>query len=286
VRAARRADVVHVHGDMAAVLSRPALAGRPTLMTTHGLHFLRRSEGLRARAFAAALKGALGRCVRVLCTSHAERDELMHLAVQESIRVVHNAVPPRLGAERDREQERSAFGVGGDVVALFAGQLEERKQPLLAARAAISARRRGARLVLLVAGVGPQAAELGELAGDAVRPLGHSDRLDALYAAADLFFAPAEREGLSYALLEAMDAGLAIVASDGPGNPEAVGEAGVLFPAGDEAALAQALTELAGDPQRRADLGAAARERARTEFGEEAFAAAIREAYAAAQTSP
>jgi glycosyltransferase involved in cell wall biosynthesis len=206
--------------------------------------------------------------------------------VQESIRVVHNAVPPRLGAERDREQERSAFGVGGDVVALFAGQLEERKQPLLAARAAISARRRGARLVLLVAGVGPQAAELGELAGDAVRPLGHSDRLDALYAAADLFVAPAEREGLSYALLEAMDAGLAIVASDGPGNPEAVGEAGVLFPAGDEAALAQALTELAGDPQRRADLGAAARERARTEFGEEAFAAAIREAYAAAQTSP
>src|SRR4051794_2687440 len=94
VRAARRADVVHVHGDMAGVLSAPALRGRPTLLTTHGLHFLRRSQGARRRAFAAALRRALVRCARVLCTSHAERAELERIAPGAPLRVVHNAAPP------------------------------------------------------------------------------------------------------------------------------------------------------------------------------------------------
>ncbi|HTN23741.1 MAG TPA: hypothetical protein VL120_07110, partial [Solirubrobacteraceae bacterium] len=40
--AARRADLVHAHGDVAATLALPLLRAFPSVVTTHGLHFLRR----------------------------------------------------------------------------------------------------------------------------------------------------------------------------------------------------------------------------------------------------
>lgn len=274
-RAVRGADLVHVHGDMAAVLALPILGRRPTLVTTHGLHFLRRSEGPRGRAFARALRAALRRCDAVLCTSEAERDELAAVAPDAALRVIHNAVAPR--EMPARPEARAELGLADEaVVAVFAGQLEERKRPLPAARAALAA---GAPLVLLVAGEGPQEPELRGLAGDRVRLLGQVPDLGPLLAAGDIYLAVAEREGLSYALLEAMATGLAVISSDTPGNAEAVGAAGVLVSTADEAALARELTSLAGDPERRAALGAAARERATHEFGEDAFAAAVRDAY-------
>ena len=169
----------------------------------------------------------------------------------------------------------------GEVVALVLGELEPRKDPLTAARAAIQARERGAPLTLLVAGSGPLANELAALAGDAVRPLGYRTDPQRLLAAADIFMLPSEREGLSFAVLEAMATGLALVVADGPGNPEAVGEAGLVLPAGDAEAFATTLAELAADPERRAQLGAAARARAAERFTLEAMCDGVRAAYEA-----
>jgi glycosyltransferase involved in cell wall biosynthesis len=272
-RAARAADVVHAHGDMAAVLGLPLLRGGPAVMSTHGLHFLRRSRGPRRAAFVRALRG-VSRSAVVVCTSQAEWDEMAPIAGAERMALVLNGVPER-PPPPPREQARASLGLApGDVAALFVGRLEERKHPLLAARAAAAAG-----VVLLVAGDGPQRDELAALAGERLRLLGHVSDTERLFAAADLYLAPAEREGLSYAMLEAMDAGLAIVASDGPGNPEAVGDAGVVVPAGDEAAWAVALSALAADAGERARLGAAVAGRARTTFSHERFAAGIRAAY-------
>src|SRR5689334_16132453 len=47
-RLARDADLVHLHGDMAAMIAAPAVGGRPLVITTHGLHRLRRSQGVAA----------------------------------------------------------------------------------------------------------------------------------------------------------------------------------------------------------------------------------------------
>ena len=68
---------------------------------------------------------------------------------------------------------------------------------------------------------------------------------------------PSLREGLSYAILEALAHGLATVVSDAPGNPEAVGPAGLVFAAGDAEQLAGLLLHLARDPELRASLGEA-----------------------------
>ncbi len=222
----------------------------------------------------------------VVCTSAAERDELAALLgpdLAQRLAVVHNGVSVAPDDPGARVAARAELGLGGDdVAALFLGELEARKAPLVAVAAARRAASEGAPLVLLVAGDGPQAGAVGAWRSDIIRPLGFRRDPERLLAAADIFVLPSEREGLSFAVLEAMAAGLAMVVSDGPGNPEAVGDAGVVVPFGDVAALAAALGDLARDPARRERLGAAARERVRAEFGVQRMLGGVAAAYAAA----
>jgi glycosyltransferase involved in cell wall biosynthesis len=84
----------------------------------------------------------------------------------------------------------------------------------------------------------------------------------ARYRRADIFVLPSLREGLPVALLEAMAAGLPVVASDLPGVREAVEheQTGLLAPPGDATALAEAVSRLIADPELRARLSAAARQ--------------------------
>jgi glycosyltransferase involved in cell wall biosynthesis len=103
-----------------------------------------------------------------------------------------------------------------------------------------------------------------------------------LLAAADAFVMPSEREGLSLALLEAMGRGLPVVVSDGVGNPETVGDAGIVVPLGDTAALAGQLHRLAQDPAARSRFGDAARRRVASAFALERWQADMRRVFSAA----
>ncbi|MFN8202172.1 MAG: glycosyltransferase family 4 protein [Solirubrobacteraceae bacterium] len=257
LRAARGADLVNVHGDLPAMLSIPMLRAGPSLWTTHGLHFSRRSHGLRGAAVRRALAAACAAADVTVCTSRAERAELAPLRAGR-LEVVRNAIAPP--APVDRAAVRAELGLCGDTVAiLYLGQLEARKDPLLAVRAA----RAIPNATMLVAGDGPQR---DELAAAGARLLGFRRDPERLLAAADILVMPSRHEGLSFAVLEALASGAACVVSDGPGNPEAVGDAGIVFPAGDEAALHAALARLAADPAQRERRAAAGRARAAAEF--------------------
>lgn len=87
-----------------------------------------------------------------------------------------------------------------------------------------------------------------------------SEQLRELYAEADVFALPTRADAVPWAVLEAMAAGLPVVASEVGAIPELLGESGETVPPGDAAALAAALRRL-GDPERRRRLGEAARER-------------------------
>jgi glycosyltransferase involved in cell wall biosynthesis len=280
-RAARGADLVHVHGDAAAILGLPL---RARVVTTHGLHLLRRAEGLPGHAVRAGFVAAVAAARVVLCTSEAERDELcalMPARLHERLSVVRNGIAPVQPDPVRRARARAALGLADrEVVGLYLGELEERKDPLTAVRAAQAA---GPPFVLLVAGAGPLAPELSTLGGPSVRMFGYLDDPGALLAAADVFVMPSRREGLSFAVLEAMAHGLAMVVADGPGNPEAVGDAGLVLPAGDAAAFAASFRELAADPAQRAALGRRARERVEQRFTVEALRSGVRAAYDRAQ---
>ena len=98
----------------------------------------------------------------------------------------------------------------------------------------------------------------------------HGRELDArrLYGAFDVFAHASETEGVPTAVIEAAAAGLPIVATRAGGTAEVVvdGESGLLVPINDGAAVSAALLRLAGDPELRARLGSAARERVATAF--------------------
>lgn len=261
--AARRtnADIVHLHGDMAAALMLPVLGRRRAVWTTHGLHALRRgAPGLRR-----ALPRVVAATQITLCCSMAEREDLAALAPPDRLRVMPNGVdsrPPTTPEER--ATARAELGLPADGrVALFVGDLDERKDPVTAARAA-----QAAGVTLLVAGDGPLRDAL-----DGARVLGYRDDVDRLMRAADTFILPSLREGIAFAVLEAMAHGLAMVVSDGPGNPEAVGDAGLIVPVGDVDGFAAALRR---DP---VPLGEAARDRVRREFTVERLLDGVRAAY-------
>lgn len=98
--------------------------------------------------------------------------------------------------------------------------------------------------------------------------LGERKDIARLYAQAHIAVLPSYREGLPKSLVEAAAASLPVVTTDVPGCRDAieVGRTGLLVPAHDAVALAQAVQQLADDPARRAELGAASRA-----LAEEAF---------------
>jgi len=158
-------------------------------------------------------------------------------------------------------------------LAVYAGRLHEAKGlgDLLAAWKGVVAARPDARLWL--AGEGPYREALEsrmvelELLGR-VFLVGMFDSVDELLAAADLFVLPSREEGPSLALLEAMAAGLPIVATDIPGNRELVtdGRHGLLVPGRHVDALRAAISHVLGEPELAARLGAAARDHAASRF--------------------
>jgi len=124
------------------------------------------------------------------------------------------------------------------------------------------------RATVVLVGDGPDRGELerqaGALAPGRVRFVGfvpHAE-VPAWLAAADVLVLPSVYEELGSVLLEAMAAGLPVVATSVGGIPEVLGDAGRLAAPGDPAALAAAVDHVLGDPALAARLGEAARQRA------------------------
>ena len=111
-----------------------------------------------------------------------------------------------------------------------------------------------------------------------------NDRLQERFARAAVVAVPSHREGFGVVCLEAMAHGRPVVASAVGGLRDLVvdGKTGILVEPRDRAALRAALERLLGDPGLRARLGAAARERAATEFSWERVSGLTLEAYEAA----
>jgi glycosyltransferase involved in cell wall biosynthesis len=268
-------DLLHVHGEAAAALCLPALALRPSVVTLHGLHLLRRLQGARRRLAAANLRLVLRAASRTICVSQAEMQDLAATvgapAARRAVVVLNGVEPARAPDAAERAEARRRFSIPADaVVGAVVGALGEVKDPVTAAQAA-----RQAGLLLVFAGEGPLRAGV-EAAGG--RVLGKLGEARPALAAADFFVLPSLREGLSFAVLEAMALGLAPVVSDAPGNPEAVGDAGIVVRRGDVAGFAAAFARLR-DPATRAALGARARERASQAFGAERMLRETRQVY-------
>jgi glycosyltransferase involved in cell wall biosynthesis len=123
--------------------------------------------------------------------------------------------------------------------------------------------------------------ELMKHASDRIRMMGwvSGEDLDELLTNAMIFVLPSDMEGLSLALLDAMGAGLCVLASDVPENREAVEGAGFTFRCGDVDDLSDRLRFLMANPAIREAAGKAARKRVEEEYQWDKISSEIEQAY-------
>jgi glycosyltransferase involved in cell wall biosynthesis len=116
----------------------------------------------------------------------------------------------------------------------------------------------------------PALEKLAETAGAKVHFRGWLDHgtpeLKDLYETSSIFILPSQAENFPMVLLEAMAAGLAIITTSETGCAEVVGDAGILVPPHDPAAIRAAVVRLMGDDKLRLTLGQAARQRIEEHF--------------------
>jgi glycosyltransferase involved in cell wall biosynthesis len=282
---ARKFDLLHVHGEVAAAVCLPAIGLRRSIVTLHGLHLLRRLQGWRRGLAAQNLRLVIRAATVTICVGEAELADLVAtVGSKAGVRavVIHNGVDQATPvSESERAAARAELGIPSHLtVGAFVGSLDERKDPMTVVRAAALLGEEGMPLVLALAGDGPLRDELEHLTAEtgSVRLLGFRRDVRRVLASADFVVLPSRREGLSYALLEAMALGLPVVASDAPGNPEAVGSAGIVVPRGDVMGFAAAFRNLL-DPGLRTKLGERARQRSVDAFSRDEMVRRTREVY-------
>ena len=140
---------------------------------------------------------------------------------------------------------------------------------------------------LLLVGDGPERsaieAEIVRLnLQDVVQLLGQRDDVYQLLSAADVAMLTSLSEGIPVTLIEAMAAGLPVVATRVGGVEEVVeeGQTGLMVSAGDDAGLARAVDTLACNPALRTQMGSCGIDRARRLFSDQQMLGAYRELYA------
>lgn len=254
-------DLVSLHTAKAGFLGRLAAPriGAPALYTPHGWAFGERFPFLSRSAFLLAERMMAQRARTILCVCRYERELALARGVGTAalLRVVYNGV-------HDIARGLWADPAGEPVRIASVARLDAPKDPatLLEALAALAGRSWELDLV----GGGPMEPGLRRLArrlGIEARVHFHGYQPDPapILARAQIFVLSSRAEGFPRSILEALRAGLPVVASRVGGVPEAVaeGENGLLVPPGEAPPLAAALGRLAGDPDLRRRLGAQAR---------------------------
>jgi glycosyltransferase involved in cell wall biosynthesis len=283
---ARRFDVVHAFKDTPSVWGRLAakLAGVPCVF---GGYRMMDRVGPASRAVQAALSF---REAGFIVLSEGAREVVVrdfHVP-PERVFVVYNAVhPDTYDSALSPGEAKSRLGIAPEraVVSIVANLRPEKDHETFFAMA----RRLGGsgrRPAFLVVGDGPlrervAALHAGSGLGADVRLLGHQENIADVWRATDVAVITSLHEGLCSALVEAGAAGLPCVSTDNGGAREVLddGRTGFLVPLRDAGAMAERVGVLLDDPELRARVGAAARERVMGRFSLDAMTDSLIGAY-------
>lgn len=194
---------------------------------------------------------------------------------KDKIRIVFNGVDAAATPIRDRSVLKE-FGIRDDekVITILTRFSEEKGVPFLLRSIAKLKEQTRIPFRLLLVGTGPDFDRDKELIPqlgieDKVVLTGFRSDTARLLAASDLYLNSSSSEAMSFAILEALGAGLPLVLTDVGGNPELVNTgtvSGLLVPYGDEAGYAKAIRTLLEDDALRSRFSAAARAKAEKEF--------------------
>jgi glycosyltransferase involved in cell wall biosynthesis len=289
--ARRRLDLVHLHVSTRGSLARKSVAVAiarsarvPVVVHVHSGGFFEAGERPAARIQNRAFRWVLESADTVVALTPAWKRNLEARARIKRLRVVPNA-PDLVAAPTPGNASP------GNLV-LYLGHLYRAKglYDLLEAFAVVRESRDRLRLVL--AGEGPEAHHLGRFAAELGLEVGAGAAVElpgwvgppekaTLLAEAACLVLPSHNEGLPLVLLEAMHAGVPIIATSVGGVPDVVrdGREALLVPPHDVEALSRALSSVVDDPQLAEGMAGAAHERALARFTPEAMAARLAGVY-------
>lgn len=286
-----RIDLIHTHLYHANLYGRLAARkeGIPAIASVHNTYKKRKwyrhliNRWLAGKTF-----------VVTAGSEDVEKDLLTvdRLSPKKVVRLPNSIDLSRVETSLSVTEAKARFGfTDNEVVIGTVGRVEEQKGHVFLLEAFAQLRRRadGNRLKLLLVGDGRLLPELKETAArlgisDAVCFPGNIAKLAEVYQAIDLFTMPSLWEGLSLAMLEAMAAGLPMVATEVGGARDVLGnnQWGLLVPPHDAAALASAIDSLLDDPDTAARLAAAGKARVHANYSVAALAHQLSGLYRAA----
>ena len=263
-----KVDIIHSHLFGSAVRGSviSAMSGRPAVATLHGQTDLSENESYRSIKLA-----ALKRLKRIVFVSEQLRDDILGMTTIDAgkVRVIPNGIEADRFGDVDRAEARASLGIapddflvgtvgnpgpakGFDVLIETASLLHSRSEGFRFIVAGDTSNGRGADIIAL---------RDERKLEDIVSFIGFRSDVENVMGALDLFLLPSRSEGFSLALVEAMAAGLPVVATR-CGGPEGIiddGVTGVLVENGSPGAIADAVEMLRGDAARRRSMGDAAR---------------------------
>jgi glycosyltransferase involved in cell wall biosynthesis len=248
-------------------------AGVPVVSVSHGWT----AATLKVRLNEALDRLVLRRMDRTICVSEAQAVKVRRAGVSpERVAVIRNAIETQAPVEPDpayRQRLREFFPAPPERIVGAAGRLSPEKgfDQLVEAAALVSRTDRSVGFVLF--GDGPLRAALArQIASRRMEGrfilAGFRTDLERFLPHLHLFTLPSYTEGLPVVLLEAMAAGVPVVATAVGGTPEVVGDelGGCLVPSGDPPALAGRILDLLRHEADRRALGRRGRQRVAHEF--------------------
>ena len=281
-----RADIVHTHGYFAGTFGRlAAIIGciRRVVAHVHTSDFSLSRRHILIEKFLACFTR------HIICVSRSVQDFVKNIEgiPAEKTCVIYNAAA-WLFRQEGKPISRSIWGFSAqDCVVVSVGSLVENKGHRILIDAVRMLVPEYPALRLLVVGDGPLRSELEEQVArfklsEHIKFTGIVKDIHPVLALADIFALPTRyREGLSLAVLEAMQHGLAVIATRIGGVPEAVehNRSGLLVPPGDAGALGDAIARLSADTKLRCAMGAEGKKRYEEQFRTDQMVSRIESLY-------
>lgn len=277
-------DIIHTNSSKAEILGNLAgnLKGCPVVFTAHGFVFNEPLSFGKKQFYIWLERLANLGTKKIICVSNFDRQSAIknHIISKNKLSVVHNGIDwqslDQTNQSQNEIKDTNQKKVDDEkiIIGTVANFYANKGLEYLLSAAEILQKDAAAPIEFWIIGDGQERAKLEKIIAEkkltAVKLLGFQAQPEKFYSQFSIFVLPSLKEGFPYTILEAMAAGLPIVASRIGGIPEAVvAEGGVLVQPGKADELADMLALLINDKDLRDRMGAFNQQRVETEFSKE-----------------
>ena len=281
-------DIIHCHSSKAGIVGRIAafMEGVPSVFTAHGWAFTEGVPFFKRVLYSVIENIMLNITSKCFCVSEYDRCLAKKWFLRDSHKIitVHNGIGDD-GLQRDAIVRM--LDNGSILRLIMVGRFSKQKDHMLLIKSVYDINKKyPGQVHLSLVGDGDLFAVANQYVvannlGDFIVLLGESTCVDSLLTQSDVFCLISNYEGLPISIIEAMRAGLPVIASDVGGNNELVvdGVNGYLVSRGDRKGLVQAIEKLIKDRTLITEFGKRSQEKFRMEFAFSAMMQKIESAY-------